>query len=210
MGDLFHPEVKDEWLQKIFAEMYEVRRHVFLILTKRPKRMREFWENNFEIYGANTWWGVSVENQDAADERIPELLELGSWKRFISCEPLLEEIDISKYLTQSAGVTNWHGIKWVIAGGESGQRSRPCHPDWLRSLRDQCLLANVPFLFKQWGSWAPAEDAEKNDIYLTPDGRQFLEANAVYSGHCPPMRKKGKRGAGRKLDGAEWNQYPEF
>src|SRR5262249_61051875 len=114
-------------------------------------------------YLPNVWLGVSLEDQKTADDRIPLLLETPAAVRWISAEPLLGPIDLSKeYLTALLGkypfkhysgprTTIAHLLDWVVVGGESGPKARPMHPDWGRSLRDQCVAAGVPFFFKQWG-----------------------------------------------------------
>ena len=119
----------------------------------------------------NVWLGVSVEDQARADERIPDLLATPAAKRFISAEPLLGPIDIAVAMLTDAGLEvlfakyeagelrNGRGsLDWVIVGGESGAGARPMHPDWARSLRDQCAAADVPFFFKQWGEWIGADE----------------------------------------------------
>jgi protein gp37 len=128
----------------------------------------------------NVWLGVSVEDQKWADIRIPALQATPAAVRFLSCEPLLGPIDLDPW--QSGGPP-WSGIHWVIVGGESGSGARPMHPAWPRSLRDQCVEAGVPFLFKQWGAWAPHDSRS--------------------------MRRVGKKTAGRELDGRTWDQYPQ-
>ena len=153
----------------------------------------------------NVWLGVSVEDQTRADERIPDLLATPAAVRFLSCEPLLAPVDLA--LLHHDGITNidalrgTHGvvgmsgdcaaIDWVIVGGESGPKARPMHPDWARSLRDQCAAAGVPFLFKQWGEWAPCES----------------ENGTALPGEFPAMRV-GKKRAGRLLDGVQHDGFP--
>jgi protein gp37 len=120
----------------------------------------------------NVWMGVSVENQEAADERISYLLQVPAKVRFLSCEPLLGPIDLHKAAYKNAdgsrtgAVTIWKGcgVNWVIAGGESGPGARPSNPDWYRRLRDDCKAANVPFFFKQWGEYAPADVTDSTTI----------------------------------------------
>jgi protein gp37 len=150
----------------------------WLLLTKRPEHIRDMvpvrWLHEPPL---NVWYGTSVENQEYADRRIPELLRVPARVRFLSVEPLLGPVDLQrvKYgsytldvLSQrytsttpeygspfSFGMSSLGGIRWVIAGGESGAGARPCHPDWARQLRDQCQGAGVAFFFKQWGEWAP-------------------------------------------------------
>ncbi len=139
----------------------------------------------------NVWLGVSVEDQAAADERIPLLLATPAAVRFLSCEPLLGPIDLFNIRHGSDNDlpvlgTQW-GPDWVIVGGESGPGARPMHPDWARSLRDQCAATGVPFFFKQWGIWHPNDHAIKGD-----------------TGHT----KMNKKLAGRLLDGREHNEFP--
>lgn len=193
MSDLFHEQVPDDFIEQVFSVMALADRHTFQVLTKRPERMaRLLADDGFaeavtyvegdEGYGhlpwplPNVWLGTSVEDQRAADERIPHLLRTPAAVRFLSCEPLIGEVWIDRYLWFSGPSTAgpWKDalgrhrggggiggqmmsaresgdIGWVIAGGESGPGFRPMDPDWPRSLRDQCVAAGVPFFFKQWG-----------------------------------------------------------
>ncbi|MGC1550754.1 MAG: phage Gp37/Gp68 family protein [Rhodanobacter sp.] len=168
----------------------------------------------------NVWLGVSVENQATAAERIPLLLQCPAAVRWLSCEPLLSHIDLFEHLgvwwnqamgcfegtSSSINASPFKGeqrISWVVAGGESGSGARPMHPDWARSLRDQCTAASVPFFFKQWGEWVP--DAREYLLPLT-----LSDHTHCWSGHGVEsyMHKVGKKCAGRKLDGVEHNTYP--
>lgn len=123
----------------------------------------------------NVWLGVSIENQKAADERIPYLLETPAHIRFLSCEPLLSEVDLTFFvqvlhpMNEGYGFVAIEGIDWVIVGGESGPNARPMHPDWARSLRDQCQEVGVPFFFKQWGG------KNKSKTGRSLDGREWNE-----------------------------------
>jgi len=246
MSDLFHKDVPFEFIGNVFAKMHNYQQHTFMILTKRPERMKEFiewykteWLAGFE--GAwpreytHVWMGVSVENQAAADERIPLLLRTPAAVRFISAEPLLGPVDISKWLIkyipwQNAGGPNEckHGyasgipcpdcnpsLGWVIVGGESGPGARPMHPDWVRSLRDQCQAASVPFFFKQWGEWAvmPFDSPPRGKFgcwdkcssrFNHGEGRN----ESIYPGTIN-MNRIGKKKAGRELDGRTWDEIPE-
>ncbi len=181
----------------------------------------------------NVWLGVSVEDQAAADERIPVLLQTPAAVRWISAEPLLGPVDISRWLDPT-GVTcrdvcpdsryvaedeitttpdgmeaipicphcgetaSWTGydpgIDWVVVGGESGPGARAMHPDWARSLRDQCDAAGVPFLFKQWGEWAP-------NWFVDDAGQKIVNSEWI--------ERMGKKIAGRMLDGVQHDGYPE-
>lgn len=260
MGDLFHENVPDEWIDRVFAIMALCPRHTFQILTKRAERMRGYFkpdigvrwflraDNSYPLedwphtglakdmkYLPNVWLGVSVEDQKRADERIPSLLETPAAVRFISAEPLLGPVDLDhlvrtpdEYDKKMPGfkdverftVSVLHGqdgilmkdgtkyysgdvdaqapnIDWVITGGESGPGARPMHPDWARSLRDQCQDAGVPFFFKQWGARAPSN-------------RGRLDSKKLVTPSCigEPVQKFGKKLAGRELDGKIWDQYP--
>lgn len=176
----------------------------------------------------NVWLGVSAEDQNRADERIPDLLATPAAIRFLSAEPLLGPIDLT--VTINGGPLKWNALgrskggetgclDWVIAGGESGQGARPMHPDWARSLRDQCGQAGVPFFFKQWGSWLPVYDPQVNDprglqrdycLRNTPQGRWMnLEGRESEAGErIIRILPVGKKDAGRLLDGIEHNGMP--
>ena len=150
MGDLFHEDVQPEWIARVWDVMFDCPQHTFLVLTKRPERMRLFAEWFDRVQGRrfvypNVWLGVTVENQWAADERIPILLDAPAAHRFVSCEPLLGRVDLGRYV---GWFGEQSGIDWVIAGGESGPGARPSNPDWFRSLRDQCQVVATPFYLK--------------------------------------------------------------
>jgi protein gp37 len=172
----------------------------------------------------NVWLGVSVESQKYADERIPLLLQTPAAVRFLSVEPMLEAVDLDSESADhvhalGCGESDHHvlqmcrGVDWVICGGESGPGARPMHPDWARSLRDQCIDANVAFFFKQWGEWMPhAEPPDPNGSY---HGGIFLQPNRHignqgdwWSGRAQAMDRVGKNKAGHLLDGKEWLQFP--
>lgn len=214
-SDLFHDQVPDEFIAQVWAVMALAHQHTFQILTKRHGRMRSLLnsdrfadlfaealytiehplgEEPAEPVGSapgplpNVWLGVSVEDQKRADLRIPALLDTPAAVRWISAEPLLGPVDIINSLGDS-----WlTGIDWIVAGGESGPGSRPMHPDWARSLRDQSEVAGVPFLFKQWGSHRPS-----------------AVGSIVRGGVRFPMVPASKRAAGRELDGRTWDEYPQ-
>lgn len=205
MSDLFHERVDEEFICGVFRIMAMCPQHTFQVLTKRPARMRSMLERlEGEVRDAvkyepiaetlqwplpHVWLGVSVEDQAAADERIRLLAETSAAVRFLSCEPLLGLIDL-----------RLGGIDWVIAGGESGsQKVAPCRPDWVRSVRDQCVAAGVPFFFKQWGHWKP--------LYTQADvviGTEVIAAGSFF-GWAP----RGKKHAGRELDGRTWDEFPQ-
>lgn len=175
----------------------------------------------------NVWLGVTVENQAAADERIPLLLQTPASVRFLSCEPLLGPVDLRPQADDVYQMlSEWYGpqgfdpdgsqpkrdriegyfprIDWVIAGGESGPGARPMHPDWVRGIRDQVVAAGIPFLFKQWGEWVTEVQAP-DDIVLP--SRSFFPQGWSMKG--PDVYHVGKVAAGRELDGRTWDQFPE-
>lgn len=138
MSDLFHRDVPTQFIQRVFAVMERASHHVFQVLTKRADRLRQIAADL--PWTANVWMGVSVENEDVA-WRIDELRQVPAAVRFLSLEPLIGPLP----------VLNLDGIQWVIVGGESGPCARHIDPEWVRTIRDQCLRAGVPFFFKQWG-----------------------------------------------------------
>ncbi len=215
MSDLFHEDVSTRFIDQILEVIDYCKQHTFMALTKRPENIQDKLystteENPMRYLGNgdyldNLWLGVPAENQARADERIPILLETPAAVRFVSCEPLLGPVDISGYYKvqnhvnlppeqrKRALAEDWAGmhrltkLDWVICGGETGPGARPMHPDWVRSLRDQCQEAGVPFFFKGWGAWIP--------IGAFPGERR------VYVNPSKTM--------GRLLDGREWDEYPE-
>lgn len=271
-SDLFFAGHDDEAVDKIFDVIAAAPRHLFLILTKRAERLPQFFSRPsfgrevavFNWPLPNVWLGVSVEDQQRADERIPQLLAAPAAVRFLSCEPLLGPVDIDRWLNivwQCQGCLGYfpgrhreicpdcgregfwcgshafngrgrkpnkvvppqsgRGIDWVIAGGESGPKARPMYPDWARSLRDQCAAANVPFMFKQWGEWAPGENVERQSGVVATAILEDDEENVEWffsrenlsrcDGHRddePDLYRVGKQAAGRLLDGAEHNALP--
>ncbi|OHU39529.1 DUF5131 family protein [Mycobacteroides chelonae] len=233
MSDLFHDKVPDDYIANVFAVMARATLHTFQVLTKRHGRMRSLLSSDLfrrRMYDylvsidyawirdnplswplPNVWLGVSAEDQKRADLRIPALLDTPATVRFVSAEPLLGPINLHTDPIE-AGSPFWGSqLDWVIVGGESGPGARPMHPDWARSLRDQCVAAGVPFLFKQWGEHRiaiPGQDTwdKVESIPLRPD---VPMEPGVDIGPWAYMRRVGKRRAGRDLDGRTWDQYPE-
>lgn len=236
MSDLFHADLPDEAIDRVFAVMALTPHITYQVLTKRAERLNRYFRDPAEVnqrrYQAlmdnriwgpdsrrsvlaegdgrlrsrawttkntfatlpNVWLGVSVEDQATADERIPHLQTTPAAVRFISYEPALGLIDISRYLEP-----HWTAINWVICGGESGPGARPMHPDWARSVRDQCQAAGVAFFFKQWGEYAesrPRGEAAKR-----------MMADPIFGGL--QMIRVGKTKAGRELDGRTWDEFPQ-
>ena len=141
MSDLFHEEVPMEYIARVFEVVEKAHWHTFQILTKRADRMAEFFAGR--MAPRNAWLGVSVEDQAYGVPRIDCLRAVDAAIRFLSVEPLLEDV----------GALNLENIHWVIVGGESGPRARPMKMEWVESIRDQCEVAKVAFFFKQWGGW---------------------------------------------------------
>jgi protein gp37 len=141
MSDLFHERVPFAFIDRIFETIKTTPQHRYQILTKRPKRMEAYFRAR--SVPPHTWLGTSVEDRKYGFPRIDILRRIDSPIRFLSIEPLLEDI----------GAINLAGISWVIVGGESGPRARPMKAEWARSIRDQCDRAGVPFFFKQWGAY---------------------------------------------------------
>ena len=167
----------------------------WLLLTKRPQNVERLvpWSNEWP---ANVWLGTSVENQALAEKRLPFLLRIPAAVRFLSCEPLLGELDLRPWFKRSG----LQSIDWVIAGGESGGGSRPMHPDWAVSLLQQCQGFEIPFHFKQWGNWVPAR--------LT-DEVSKLQLLSFENYRPVKMARVAKKLAGRKIEGREWNEGPK-
>src|SRR5262249_42924622 len=149
MSDLFHERVPDSYIVKVAEIMQEANWHTFQVLTKRSERMRDLLRSRLSFVSSlpHIWWGVSVENQKHGLPRIDHLLQAPAKVKFLSIEPLLENL----------GVLNLSGIDWVIVGGESGRGARPMLEEWVVSIRDQCRRNRVPFFFKQWGGVRKAE-----------------------------------------------------
>lgn len=192
MSDLFHETVPDDFICDVFYTMYQNPQHTFQVLTKRPQRMLD-WFNRPDAQDSkwheplpNICLGISAENQAAADERIPILLQIPAAVRFVSCEPLLESITLKPYLY------GWHndprpaeqdpGIDWVIIGGESGPGARPMMINWAEDIVGQCRIADVPVFVKQVGTWAAKrgryESHKGNDPAEWPRALQVREMPA--------------------------------
>lgn len=195
LADVFEdrPELV-EWRKDLFSLIGQTPNLRWLLLTKRPENVVSMIVDHagdiawLEHAPNNVWIGTSIENQQTADERIPHLVQIPAAKRFLSVEPLLGKVNLGLFGTtpRTWGLgyrTIGDFIHWVIVGGESGSKARPMHPDWVRSIRDQCIDAQIDFFFKQWGAWRP---------YPSKDG----------------MERIGKKKAGRLLDGRQWDQHP--
>ena len=236
MGDLFHDNVKPNTLLSICNVQASAPQHTYIWLTKRPERMRDFIVSTFGKGGPgkNVWCGVTVCNGAEAEKKISVLLKIPATVRFISIEPMLSKIDFRMWLnlyghigppccvekegfhriSEYNGSKNQSLIDWVIVGGESGTGARPMHPEWARLIRDQCAVAMVPFLFKQWGEWAPGECIESQRKYSTKiyDGAGGWDSCSddwiTEKDYGPIMYRAGKKNTGRLLDGNIHDEYP--
>jgi len=141
MSDLFHDQVPTEYIGRVEDVMAEAKWHTFQVLTKRAERLRLHSTTSCAGQLPNVWWGVSVEDRKYGVRRIEYLRDAKVTFRFLSVEPLLEDL----------GTMNLAGIDWVIVGGESGFGARPMKPEWVRNIRDQCQEQGIRFFFKQWG-----------------------------------------------------------
>ena len=237
-GDLFHEAVVFEWIDRVFATMALAPQHTFQVLTKRAERMRVYLtddrrpqicaeidrlfpmrteasraardrisrvtEGGTMVPLENVWLGVSAERQTEYDERKDHLRNTPATVRWFSMEPLLGHI-AADYLAD-----------WVVAGGESGKRARPMHPDWVRSLRDQCAAAGVPFFFKQWGEWEPREEWSGHlgggrfepMLAIMPDGSRCPDDVIPQDVGAHRMARVGKKAAGAILDGKLHREMP--
>ncbi len=169
MSDLFHENIPDTFLDEVFEVMATARHHVFQILTKRAKRMHDYILSR-KHHLPNVWLGVSVEDRKYGVPRIGWLQRLEAPVRFLSCEPLLEDL----------GQLDLSGISWIVVGGESGHKARPMRKEWVLRLRDQALAAGVAFFFKQWGTYgADGKRRSKKANGRLLDGRVY-EAMPVF------------------------------
>jgi protein gp37 len=201
LADVFEGNVQTEqWLPDLFKMIERCDGLTWLLLTKRPENVWRLIENSVSSLkrpdvwlseNPHVWIGTSVENQAAADERIPMLLRIPAARRFLSCEPLLGPVDLwgARYSKPNGGmsgaVSSWKpSIDWVICGGESGPEARPMDIKWARNLRDECVAAGASFFFKQWGEFGPMGEDEH-------------------------MVHLGKKLAGRVLDGRTWDEVPK-
>lgn len=207
---------KRPFLFHVFHTFMRCPQHTFIVLTKREDNMRDWMKKWFKEMGfpapENVILGVSIEDQETADKRIPALLETQAFRRVVSFEPGLSKTDISKYLACKRYEDEpvcWHNgelncgmcgldddnyyIDWVIAGGESGKNARPTHPGVFCSLQEQCSEAGVKFFFKGWGEWSP-----------TPLDKSYQRGYVNVS-----MKRVGKKHSGRFLNGEKYSEFPE-
>jgi protein gp37 len=236
LADWLDDEVPIEWICNLLETVHVCQNLDWQLLTKRPQnwesrieavlkfanenedrssrdasRHDEFyhWLNlwvNAHQAPANVWIGTTAEDQQCFDERVEAYLDIPARVHFLSIEPMLSPVDVSFRCLEVAA-------DWVICGGESGPGARPMHPDWARSLRDQCQAADRPFFFKQWGEWYPlATDRpvgfSSNVSFVLPDGSPY-DPKTLVPEDAQAMIRDGKRVAGRDLDGRTWDEFPK-
>jgi len=238
LADVFDNDVPVEWLVDLLDLIRSTPNLDWLLLTKRignwktrieavireidgddPCDLRSWlWSWINDSPPRNVWLGATICNQTEADRDIPKLLDTPAAVRFLSIEPMLGPIDLKLMQYEDSNErdddgriianTRRRGLHWVIVGGESGPKARPMHPDWARSLRDQCAAAGVAFLFKQWGEWGtiPGHGAHYPSG-IAPDGSR-VGPEDQFTEDCALMYRVGKKAAGRLLDGVEHDGFP--
>ena len=240
MGDLFHETVKYSWIDRVFEVMNKCPQHIFILLTKRPENAVKYLvdrlgslSNISKKEDGNTWWGVTVENQEQANKRIPILLQIPAAKLFVSIEPMLGPIELTdiKYfnafygdikLNSLKGYTMYESINsgmpcftecekldWVICGGETGHKARPMHPDWVRSLRDQCKAADTPFFFKQWGEFLPSCQTP-NKVFFGMHKREVQFQSPHNPSKMNTYLKLGSKDSGNWMDDDKHHEWPQI
>lgn len=197
-NDLFHNDVDLVFRERVYADAFIYHNNTYLFLTKRPQNINKEWHIAWPV--SNIYHGLTVCNQQEADEKIPIFLQVPG-KKFLSIEPMLGPVIIRKYIEDDCDcgicklcngqIKDRRLIDAVILGGESGPKARPLHPDWVRSVRDQCAAAGVPFFFKQWGSSGVMGSAFK--------GNEWHDAGYDF---------KIKQTHGRLLDGRTHDELP--
>lgn len=229
MGDIFHESLHPTHLVYLFKVFARNPHHTFMLLTKRdPSGKMNVVSECLKGYRIdaplpNVWLGVTVENQEQADKRIPWLLSIPAAKRFVSVEPMLGPVVLPDMCDHGA-CNDWGNkgcdhsfcesrqLHWVICGGENGPGARPVHPDWVLGLRDRCKKHSVPFFFKGWGEWGVGEmpwyahdvkPLKKNERWMNLEGGHGFHGDSVYR-----MQRVGKHRSGRLLDGVEYSEFP--
>ncbi len=243
LADVFDNAVDPQWRADLFELIAATPNLDWLLLTKRIGNVGNMLPVPFDFdkHYPNVWIGATIVNQVEADRDIPKLLDVPARVRFLSMEPLLGPVDLThievfggdaeiyplKGTTdcvddEGAPTDDVPALDWVIVGGESGPGARPMHPDWARSLRDQCEAAGVPFLFKQWGEWGEPDSIERTGIahcgWFEQDRRDGgvprhewpgpLQNGVELASLRPEVFRVGKKAAGRLLDGRTWDGFP--
>jgi protein gp37 len=234
LADVFDNEVPRQWRLELLRLIANTPNLDWLLLTKRIGNAHRMLDEALDVLShgltrwadipwPNVWIGATVVNQDEADRDIPKLLCTPAAVRFVSMEPLLGPVSlradyITRWPNRQADVHSPGGaIDWVIAGGESGTKARPMHPDWVRNLRDECAAAGVAFHFKQWGGWEPRELWTGHQgggrfepmVAIMKDGTECPHDVAPQDVGAYRMARVGKAAAGRLLDLRFWDEFPK-
>lgn len=205
MADVFEGHKQTlEHLSRLFDLIIATPYLTWQLLTKRPENILGLVPKSWrELFPSNVWMGTSAENQEELEKRIEHLIHVPAHVLYLSCEPLLGPLTLPVDVNDGAGF-----VDWIIAGGESGPRARPMHPDWVRSLRDQCQVTGTAFFFKQWGEYLPFCQSD-GDNGVTFGTKRFFRSphnedkeNIYY--------KLGKKISGSMLDGKHHKDFPEF
>jgi protein gp37 len=220
MSDLFHKDMPKQAIARVWASMAIYNRHTYQVLTKRPEIMVDWLYDPASPAAVqaemgvvpltewplpNVWVGTSVEDQRRADERIRMIRRAPAAVRFLSMEPLLGPTSISQALQGMSLEKSL--LDWVIVGGESGTGSRPMHPDWVRTIRDECVESDIPFFFKQVGqfAWINRPASGRKASALMPDGKIVDPGTPG----AQELLNCGKESAGKEIDGQIWQQMPK-
>ncbi|ABM38628.1 phage Gp37/Gp68 family protein [Polaromonas naphthalenivorans] len=225
LSDVFDNQIEKQWRDDLWQLIWETPHLDWQLLTKRIGNVMDMlpdeWGNGLTPYWPHVWIGATVVNQTEADRDIPKLIAVPAAKRFLSLEPLLGPVDLRlmsrsfgfpKHITRDGHAIGMpQGLHQVIVGGESGRAARPMHPEWARSLRDQCAYAGIPFLFKQWGEWISTDQeacpsGPPFSRWEWADGTAFQpgDGNRAMSLFC----KAGKKSTGRLLDEITHDGFP--
>ena len=209
-SDFYHIDVPIVWRMDALSLIERCPQHTWLLLTKRPENIRAMDYANWCTKGwpSNVWLGVTVENQEQADKRIPLLLEIPAKTRFLSMEPLLGPVDLwdARYKLPDGGLGSafaWgKGINHVIVGGESGPNARPMNPNWVRRIQQECEASKTPMLMKQWGEWKYIGNKDELEGCKAYKCKQhtFEDGEVVY--------RMGKKNTGCMLDGKQYKEFP--
>jgi protein gp37 len=221
-SDWSHANVRDEWRDAIFGVITQANWHTYQLLTKRADIALDYLTRRGITPMSHVWLGFSAGNQTDFDKNWQSFKALAAagWTIFVSCEPLLGLVVLpADFLALGRRAQ-------ILAGGESGAKARPSHPDWFRSLRDQCEASGVAFLFKQWGEWWEVEadsptcqiifqgtreklPKDSRYCFIAPNG-EVIRYRTEMRDHVPYrwMKRMGKKKAGRMLDGREHNDMP--
>lgn len=232
LADVFDNQADPQWRIDLFR-LIGITPHLdWLLLTKRPQNIAKMLPSDYVLAGQpphNVWLGTTVENQEEANRRIPHLLAVPAKVHFLSCEPLLGSVSLTSIPCEPNDVVMSNAlvrhmdhpfgnmvhpksrVDWVIVGGESGPDARPSHPDWFRSLRDQCARAGVPYFHKQNGEWLPTDDWYADHPVSLPlrtyrDGNWTDGGNGILEGEW--LARIGTKKAGALLDGIEHKAMP--